>query len=104
MQSPVKVTAGEPYEINQGTLLLGAIIVGFIAFLAMNGKLQTYWGLLMGGAAPSGSAGAAAAVQPPATAAPNTTLTPWSTQSLSLIPGFPNIAMPGMGMIPSQGE
>lgn len=81
IQSPIKVADVKPWEISQSTLLLGVVLVGFVVWLLLNGKLQTYWALLNGGKAPSGSAGAQAAAQPPATVVPNTALTQQSANA-----------------------
>ena len=61
-------------NISQADLLMLAVLVAFLLYLAMNGRLATYWTFLMGGAAPSGSPGASAAAQPNATQAPATSL------------------------------
>lgn len=75
IQSPIKVADVKPWEISQGTLLLGVVLIGFVGYLMLNGKLATYWDLLLGGQAPAGSAGAGATAEPPATVTPNTALT-----------------------------
>jgi hypothetical protein len=45
--------------MSQSTVMLGALLAGFVVWLAMNGKLQAYWSLLLGGGATSSSTGAA---------------------------------------------
>jgi hypothetical protein len=41
--------------MSQSQVLVGALLAGFVVYLAMNGKLAAYWKLLTGGgtAAPS---------------------------------------------------
>jgi len=43
-------------KMQQSTIIGGAIAAGFLAYLAMTGRLQTYWALMTGGAG-SGSSG-----------------------------------------------
>lgn len=78
LQSPVAVETVKPWEISQSTLLLGAVLTGFVVYLMMNGKLITYWQLLTGQKASSGAA-ASVAPAPPATQPPVTVLTPQSS-------------------------
>lgn len=85
LQLPVKVADVKPWTISQGTLLLGVVLVGFAFYLLLNGKLSTYWSLMLGGAAPSGSAGAQAAAEPPATQVPQTALNTSSSSASSVI-------------------
>lgn len=74
VQSPVQVAEVKPWEISQSTLLLSAVVIGFVFYLLIKGKLLTYWQLLSGQAATTGSA-ASVAPQPPATQPPTTVLT-----------------------------
>jgi hypothetical protein len=37
--------------LSQSSVLVGALLAGFIVWLILNGKLGTYWSLLLGGAA-----------------------------------------------------
>jgi hypothetical protein len=66
--------------VSQSTVLAGALIAGFVVYLAMNNRLQTYWQILLG----SGAGG----VAPP------------GTLSKSPIPGFETGVAPGSGGIP----
>jgi hypothetical protein len=52
--------------MQQSTLIGGAIAAGFLAYLAMTGRLATYWALMTGGAGSgsSGSPGPAPPSQP----------------------------------------
>lgn len=78
MQSPVRVAAAPQWEVSQSTVLLGAVLGGFVVYLLINGKLLTYWQLITGRKATTGSA-AATPTTPPATQAPVTALTPQSS-------------------------
>jgi hypothetical protein len=40
--------------ISQSEVIVGALIVGFIVFLAVKGRLGAYWSLLVGGGAATG--------------------------------------------------
>ena len=40
-------------SMSQSTLMVGALFAGFLVWLAMNGKLQAYWSLLLGGGSSS---------------------------------------------------
>lgn len=44
--------------MNQSSLMAGALLAGFVVYLAMNGKLAAYWSILIGGG--SGSAASSA--------------------------------------------
>lgn len=44
-----------PVVISQSTMIVGAILAFFILWLAANGKLATYWTLLMGKGTSGGS-------------------------------------------------
>lgn len=35
--------------MSQSTVLAGAVLIAFVVYLLMNGKLQTYWQLMIGG-------------------------------------------------------
>jgi hypothetical protein len=52
--------------MNQSEVIGGALIGGFLLYLAMNKRLGTYWAI-MTGAGGSGGSGSAAAATPPAT-------------------------------------
>lgn len=65
--------------MSQSSLMVAALIGGFIVYLGFAGKLQAYWSLLIGGG--SGSAAAAPATSSGSGA---TTIVP------PVIPGVPN--------------
>lgn len=71
----VKVAPIQGVTVPQSTILIGAVLLGFLVYLAMNGKLLTYWALMTGQNAPAGSTAAKTAASPPATQPPQTVLT-----------------------------
>jgi hypothetical protein len=64
--------------MTQSGWLAAALVLGFLLFLAANGKLQAYWSLLVGGSA-GGSAGSAggSATTPAAPLSPAASLKQW---------------------------
>lgn len=69
---------------TQGEWIVGALIVGFVVYLAMRGKLGTYWSLLMGGAIAK---------------APAATTAPAASSGMGSVLG----AIPGLGGIGALG-
>lgn len=67
-------------NISQSGFVMGALIAGFVLWLALNQRLGTYWNILIGGA--GSSAGGAAGGSG----------TTW------IIPPMPSLGFPGMGI------
>lgn len=47
-------------QLSQSEWIMGAIVAGFVVFLAVRGKLGNYWSLLVGGGSGAAEKGAAA--------------------------------------------
>lgn len=71
-------------QMSQSGMIGAALIAGFVLWLAANGKLQTYWNLLLG--QQGGSSGSTPAAGGP-----------------MLIPSAPSIGFPGLSVNPFQG-
>ena len=65
-------------KMQQSTIIGGAIAAGFLAYLAMTGRLQTYWALMTGGAPPAGTGGAAPGDAPKGDPEPTTVGPVWT--------------------------
>jgi hypothetical protein len=72
-------------SMSQSTVMVGALFAGFLVWLAMNGKLQAYWALLLGG----GSSTASTASTPATTSSSggSTSTSGGSTSTSSGAPG-----------------
>jgi hypothetical protein len=86
--------------ISQSSLMAAALLAGFVVWLAMNGKLATYWSLLTGGSgatanATSSTTTGSTATGSTATGSGSTATTP-SSGSGYLIPPMPSIGFPGV--------
>jgi hypothetical protein len=71
--------------MSQSGLMVAALIGGFIVFIAMQGKLATYWSILLGGGAATGSTSTTttpSATTPSATTPSTSTTIPSSLGSL----------------------
>lgn len=66
--------------MNQATLIVGAILTAFIAYVAVKGRLGVYYNIVVGSAGSSGSSGSSGG-----TAAPN-----------YIIPPVPGLGFPGV--------
>jgi hypothetical protein len=51
--------------MSQSELIGGALIGGFVLYLAMNNRLQAYWSILMGAGAGAGAGAPTAPATPP---------------------------------------
>lgn len=69
--------------MSQSSLMVGALIAGFVVWVMMNGKLATYWSILLGGGA-SATATATTATPSATTAQPSASTTAPSNASLGL--------------------
>lgn len=110
--SPVLPSA----SLSQSGLMVAALLGGFVVFLAMQGKLATYWSILLGGGGGStstttGSSPVASTTTPGATTAPfdlpssifpilGGTANPFAaatggtgTSTPTGIPGLPNVSL-----------
>jgi hypothetical protein len=88
--SPVLPSA----SMSQSGLMVAALLGGFVVFLAMQGKLQNYWSILLGGGA-SSTATTGTTTAPATTTAPGaTTTSPTPTTSLF---GLPSSIFPMLG-------
>jgi hypothetical protein len=54
--------------MTQSGWIAAALIVGFVLWLAMNDRLQSYWSLLIGGGAAPAAGGTSSATSSPASA------------------------------------
>ena len=75
-------------SMSQSSLLASALLGGFIIWLAMNGKLATYWALLTGGSAQTAAQAAATSVNQQGVTTPTSTAT--STAVVGQ-PGSPSV-------------
>lgn len=91
---PVKFAAGpaRTITISQTALLGGALLIGFVVFLMLNGRLATYWKLLTGQAAPAGSPASQTATQGAATAVPVTYVTSGQSTGTNILGATMNVA------------
>jgi hypothetical protein len=82
--------------MSQSGLMVAALIGGFVVWLMMNGKLATYWSILLGGsssttapaAAPSGGTTGSGGSTLPSPGSSGAPIIP------SPIPGNPGLALP----------
>ena len=90
------VAALPDVSMSQSGLMVAALIGGFIVYLAMQGKLGTYWTLMTGG---GGSSAASTASPAATTTSPSaTTTSPASTTATTANPfGLPSSAFPMLG-------
>lgn len=77
------VTVATPsVHLSQGTVVLGALLFGFVLWLAVNQRLGTYWSILIGGGGTAASGGGSqpapqtSPTQPAPAPAPNTSWLP----------------------------
>jgi hypothetical protein len=84
--------------MSQSSLMLGALLAGFVVWLGMQGKLAAYWSILIGGGS-STAAPAATTTTPSATTptAPATTTTAPTTSTTTNPLGLPSSILPSLG-------
>jgi hypothetical protein len=79
-------------SMSQSGLMVAALIGGFVVFVAMQGKLSTYWSILLGGGASAATPGATPSV-PGASSSPTTSSSSSATNPF----GLPSSIMPSLG-------
>ena len=85
-------------SMSQSGLMVAALIGGFIVYLAMQGKLGTYWTLMTGGGGSSTAAAPAATSPSATTTSPSSTTTSPSTTATTTSPfGLPSSIFPMLG-------
>jgi hypothetical protein len=85
-------------SMSQSGLMVAALLGGFVVFLAMQGKLQNYWSILLGGGSTSTSSAASPTTATPGatTTAPAAT-TPSTTATTTNPFGLPSSIFPMLG-------
>lgn len=89
-------------SMSQSGLMVAALIGGFVVWLALSGKLATYWSILIGGGASSTASTSAAPATPSSTSsststASNVATLPSSQASVLGLGGTGTAAAPATG-------
>lgn len=85
--------------MSQSGIMVGALLAGFVVYLAMTGKLAAYWGILMGGGASATATPTTGATSPTTSTSPATSgSTSTSSTATTTSPfGLPSSAFPSLG-------
>jgi hypothetical protein len=83
--------------MSQSSLMVGALIAGFVVYLAMNGKLATYWSILIGGGSTSATTTTPSATTSTTSTTPSASTSTTTTPNVSTLPASLGSYLGGLG-------